>query len=196
MPSHSLEFLGDREAGRQAGSGRSIRWVARAAAGRGLYPSRCLRPLRRAQGLHGARFEAASRRVHPGAVCRRARFSLHAAACCADHDHQAIEPLCRTITRLALAPVRARINSTGQVVLELKTAWHDGTDFSGDRALVIWRDLRRSPRPQDARYPGFHGYCSRCGCCPIAGATAFASATLRAASPGVERFEIRGRLID
>ena len=46
---------------------------------------------------------------------------------CAADDHQALQQLCRTITRPALAKVRVQINSAGKVVLELKTAWRDGT---------------------------------------------------------------------
>ena len=49
-------------------------------------------------------------------------FSLHAAVrCCAD-DRQALEQLCRYITRPALANERVQTNAAGQVVLKLKTA--------------------------------------------------------------------------
>ena len=53
-------------------------------------------------------------------------FSLHAAVRCAADDHQALEQLCRYITRPALANERVQINSAGQVVLRLKTPWRDG----------------------------------------------------------------------
>ncbi len=43
------------------------------------------------------------------------------------NDHQALEQLCRTITRPALANERVQTNAAGQVVLKLKTAWRDGT---------------------------------------------------------------------
>jgi hypothetical protein len=42
-------------------------------------------------------------------------------------DRQALEQLCRTITRPALANERVQTNAAGQVVLKLKTAWRDGT---------------------------------------------------------------------
>ena len=54
-------------------------------------------------------------------------FSLHAAVRCAADDRQALEQLCRHITRPALANERVQTNAAGQVVLKLKTAWRDGT---------------------------------------------------------------------
>ena len=43
-------------------------------------------------------------------------FSLHAAVRCAADDRQALEQLCRYITRPALANERAQTNAAGQVV--------------------------------------------------------------------------------
>ena len=54
-------------------------------------------------------------------------FSLHAAVCCAAGDRQALEQLCRYITRPVLANERVQTNAAGQVVLKLKTPWRDGT---------------------------------------------------------------------
>ena len=54
-------------------------------------------------------------------------FSLHAAVRCAADDRQALEQLCRYITRAALANERVQTNAAGQVVLKLNTAWRDGT---------------------------------------------------------------------
>jgi hypothetical protein len=48
-------------------------------------------------------------------------FSLHSAVRCGADDRQALEQLCRYITRLALANERAQTNAAGQVVLKLKT---------------------------------------------------------------------------
>ena len=53
-------------------------------------------------------------------------FSLHAAVRCGADDRQALEPLCRYITRPALANERVQPNAAGQVVLKLKTPWRDG----------------------------------------------------------------------
>ena len=52
-------------------------------------------------------------------------FSLHAAVRCDADERQRLEQLCRYVT--ALANERVQINSAGQVVLKLKTAWRDGT---------------------------------------------------------------------
>ena len=54
-------------------------------------------------------------------------FSLHAALRCGADDRQALEQLCRYITRPALANERVQTNAAGQVVLKLKTHWRDGT---------------------------------------------------------------------
>ena len=49
-------------------------------------------------------------------------FSLHAAVRCAADDRQALEQLCRCITRPAVANERVQTNAAGQVMLKLKTA--------------------------------------------------------------------------
>jgi len=51
----------------------------------------------------------------------------YAAVGCGADDRQALEQMCRTITRPALANERVQTNAAGQVVLELKTAWRDRT---------------------------------------------------------------------
>ena len=54
-------------------------------------------------------------------------FSMHAAVRCGADDRQALEQLCRYITRPALANERVQTNAAGQVVLKLKTPWRDGS---------------------------------------------------------------------
>ena len=54
-------------------------------------------------------------------------FSLHAAVRCGADDRQALEQLCRYITRPALSDERVQLNTAGQVELKLKTPWRDGT---------------------------------------------------------------------
>jgi len=54
-------------------------------------------------------------------------FSLHAAVRCEAHERQALQQLCRYITRPALANERVQCNAAAQVVLKLKTPWRDGT---------------------------------------------------------------------
>jgi hypothetical protein len=48
-------------------------------------------------------------------------FSLHAAVRCGADERQALEQLCRYITRLTLANKRVQCNTAGQLVLKLKT---------------------------------------------------------------------------
>ncbi len=48
-------------------------------------------------------------------------FSLHAAVRCGADDRKSLDPLCRYITRPALANERVQCNASGQVVLKLKT---------------------------------------------------------------------------
>ena len=62
-------------------------------------------------------------------------FSLHAAVRCGADARQALEQLCRHITRPALANERVQTNAAGQVVLKLKTPWRNGTTH-----LVLRRD--------------------------------------------------------
>jgi hypothetical protein len=70
-------------------------------------------------------------------------FSLHAAVHCGAGDRQAIEQLCRCITRPALANERMVCNAAGQVVLKRKTPWRDG----GTTNLVMSPRSLCSSRP-------------------------------------------------
>ena len=54
-------------------------------------------------------------------------FSFHAAVRCGANDRQALEHLCRYITRPALANERVQTNAAEQVVVKLKIAWRNGT---------------------------------------------------------------------
>ncbi len=61
-------------------------------------------------------------------------FSLHAGVRCGTHQRKALERLCRYITRPAIANERLKEDAAGNVVLQLKSPWRDGTTH-----------LRRSP---------------------------------------------------
>ena len=50
-------------------------------------------------------------------------FSLHAAVRCGADERQALEQLCRSITRPAPANERVQCNAAGQVALKLRTSW-------------------------------------------------------------------------
>ncbi len=54
-------------------------------------------------------------------------FSLHAAVRCGAHQRKELERLCRYLTRPAIANERLKRNRAGQVVLQLKCAYRDGT---------------------------------------------------------------------
>ena len=76
-------------------------------------------------------------------------FSLQAAVRCGADDRQALEQLCRHITRPALASERVQTNATGQVVLRLKTAWRDGTTHLAMSPLEFMQRLAALvPRPR------------------------------------------------
>ena len=76
-------------------------------------------------------------------------FSLHAAVRCGGDDRQGLEQLCRYITRPALANERVQTNAAGQVVLELKTPWRDGTTHLVMSPLEFMQRLAALvPRPR------------------------------------------------
>ena len=84
-------------------------------------------------------------------------FSLHAAVRCGADDRQALEQLCRTITRPALANERVQTNAAGQVVLKLKTPWRDGTTHLVMSPLEFMQRLAALvPRPR-LHLIRFHG---------------------------------------
>ena len=68
---------------------------------------------------------------------------------CAADDRQALEQLCRYITRPALANERVQTNAAGLVVLKLKTAWGDGTTYLVMSPLEFMQSLAAPvPRPR------------------------------------------------
>ncbi len=76
---------------------------------------------------------------------------------CSADDRQALEQLCRTITRPALANDRVQTNAAGQVVLKLKTAWRDGTTHQVMSPLEFMQRLAAPvPRPR-LHLIRFHG---------------------------------------
>jgi len=72
-------------------------------------------------------------------------------------DQQALEQLCRYITRPALANERVQTNPARQVVLKLKTAWRDGTTHLVMSPLEFMQRLAAlvpSPRLHLIRFHG------------------------------------------
>ena len=84
-------------------------------------------------------------------------FSLHAGIYCPAHDRKKRERLCRYISRPSLSEERLSLNTQGQVVYKLKTAYRNGTthivldplDFLSRLASLI-------PRPR-VHLIRFHG---------------------------------------
>ena len=81
-------------------------------------------------------------------------FSPHAAVRCGADDRQALEQLCRYITRPALANERVQTNAAGRVVLKLKTPWRDGTTHLVMSPLEFMQRLAALvPRPRQRPHP-------------------------------------------
>ena len=116
-------------------------------------------------------------------------FSLHAAVRCGADDRQALEQLCRYITRPALANERVQTNAAGQVVLKLKTAWRDGTTHLVMSPLEFMQRLAALvPRPR-LHLIRFHGVLApnaklRALVVPQAPGQAAGKSELTAAEPG------------
>jgi hypothetical protein len=104
-------------------------------------------------------------------VSQQAGFSLHAGIACKSHQRKKLErpagvPLCRYITRPAIAERRLSLANNGNVVIALKTPYDDGTshvvlspiEFMGRLAALV-------PRPR-ANLTRFHGVFSRGGLPP------------------------------
>ena len=76
-------------------------------------------------------------------------FSLHAAVRVEAHERKRLERLCRYITRPALSDERIQVNAAGQVQLELKTPWRDGTTHLVMSPLEFMQRLAALvPRPR------------------------------------------------
>jgi hypothetical protein len=70
-------------------------------------------------------------------------FSLHAAVRLDADQRKELERLCRYITRPAIANERLRRNHAGQVVLQLKSAYRDGTTHVVMSPLAVHAALGR-----------------------------------------------------
>ena len=84
-------------------------------------------------------------------------FSLHAGVRCEADDRQGIEQLCRYITRPAIANERLSVNREGNVVLKLKTPWHNGPTYIVMSPMEFMQRLAAlAPRPR-LHLIRFHG---------------------------------------
>lgn len=84
-------------------------------------------------------------------------FSLHAEVRCAMNQRNKLEQLCRYITRPAIANERLKLNSAGDVVLQLKSPYKDGTTHIVMSPLEFMQRLAALvPRPR-LNLIRFHG---------------------------------------
>ena len=82
---------------------------------------------------------------------------MHAAVRTAAHQREELERLCRYITRPAIANERLSRNAKGQVVLQLKSAYRDGTTHIARSAQEFMQRLAALvPRPR-RHLIRFHG---------------------------------------
>ncbi len=84
-------------------------------------------------------------------------FSLNCAVSCQSHQRDRLERLCRYVTRPALCLDRLSVNSTGQVVYQLKNPFRDGTThvlFSPADFIARLAALVPRPRANLTRYHG------------------------------------------
>ena len=76
-------------------------------------------------------------------------FDLHANVWVPANDRPGLEGLCRYMLRPPLAQDRLRLRGDGHVVVELKTAWHDGTTQLVFEPLEFLEKLAATtPRPE------------------------------------------------
>ena len=86
--------------------------------------------------------------TQPGCVNAHG-FSLHAAVRCGADQRKELERLCRYITRPAIANERLKRNHAGDVVLQLKSAYQDGTTHIVMSPLEFMQRLAALvPRPR------------------------------------------------
>jgi hypothetical protein len=130
-------------------------------------PETALAPLQQAACRLGPRagqkvlsFQTVSTREPPPTPVRCVNaqgFSLHAKVCCAAHERKQLEHLCCYITRPAVATERLTLNRAGDVVLQLKSPYHDGTTHVVMSPLELMQRLAALvPRPR-LHLIRFHG---------------------------------------
>lgn len=87
--------------------------------------------------------------VHLQRCVNERGFSLHAEVRCAINERYKLEHLCRYITRPAIANEHLTLNRAGDVVLQLKSPYHDGTTHIVMAPLEFMQRLAALvPRPR------------------------------------------------
>ena len=70
---------------------------------------------------------AANATALSSSVAKVSGFSLHAGVCAQAHERNKLEPLCRYITRPGISEKRLSLTGQGNVRIQLKTPYQDGT---------------------------------------------------------------------
>jgi len=99
-------------------------------------------------------------------VAKVSGFSLHAGVCAQANERNKLEQLCRYITRPAISEKRLSLTGQGNVRIQLKTAYRDGTthvvleplDFIARLAALV-----PAPRVNLTRFHEAHPCASPCG---------------------------------
>jgi hypothetical protein len=92
----------------------------------------------------------------PGGCASEQGFSLHAEVCCAAHQRKKLDHLCPT-SRAPPSPMNGSLNRAGQVALNLKTPYRDGTTHIVMSPLEFLQRLAALvPRPR-LHLIRFHG---------------------------------------
>ena len=111
----------------------------------------------RTEGIEPANRIGPDAKTTPGLCADAHGFSLHAGVRCETHQRKELERLCRYITRPAIANERLKQDGAGNVVLQLKSAWRDGTTHIRMSPLeFMQRPAALVPRPR-LHLIRFHG---------------------------------------
>jgi hypothetical protein len=84
-------------------------------------------------------------------------YTRRSAVRCAAHQRKELERLCRYITRPAIANGRLKRNRAGQVVLQLKSPYRDGTTHIVMSPLELMQRLAALVPPPRLHLIRFHG---------------------------------------
>ena len=125
---------------------RDMRYLAEAESDRALTPLQAaactyrsaLTATRRAKSAEPANRPQPRGRFHAAGLRQRARLRVDTRGCAvAPMKRKELERLCRYVTRPAIANERLKRNPAGQVVLQLKTPYRDGTTRIVMSALAV-----------------------------------------------------------
>ena len=131
---------------------RDMRYLAEAESDRALTPLQAaactyriaLTATRRAKSAEPANRPQPRGRFHAAGLRQRARLEAYTLQCAvAPMKRKELERLCRYITRPAIANERLKRNPAGQVVLQLKSPYRDGTTHIVMSPLAVHAALER-----------------------------------------------------